>query len=66
MSLADVSADNVSHWAGFFPASCIGAILFLAVIAWLMWLGRKWNRSDVLPPPRKSVRRPGSVPEYPR
>jgi hypothetical protein len=61
-----MSADTASHVLGLFPFACIIAILLLGVIAWLMWLGRKWDRSDVLPPPRRQVRRPGSVPEYPR
>jgi len=61
-----MSADTASHVLGLFPFACIIAILLLGVIAWLMYLGRKWNRHDVLPPPRRSTRRQGSVPEYPR
>lgn len=60
------TAENASHVLGFFPFACIIAILLLGVIAWLMCLGRKWNRGDVLPPPKRHTRRPGSVPEYPR
>jgi hypothetical protein len=58
-----MTASTISHWAGFFPVACLLTIALFGLIVWLMWLGRKWNRDDVLPPPRRDARRLGAVPE---